>query len=73
MVRSSESFQPPRNISGSTTALNAQSGGRSLRILPLITLSVGLFSERAISDPASANITPIDGNSTVNHAQPNRW
>lgn len=73
MSGSLSGFQPIPNIITSTTAPNAQSGGSSRRSRPLITPSEGRFRERAIRDPASANITPIDGNSTDSHAQPKRW
>jgi hypothetical protein len=65
--------QPPANSSVSTTALNAHNGGGSRRIRPLITPHAGRPGERAISEPAGANITPREGNRTVSQAQPNRW
>ncbi len=70
---SSVGFQPFANIIASTTTANAHIGGSSRRTRPRITLSAGRFSDRAISEPASANITPIDGKRTVSQAQPNRW
>lgn len=66
-------FQPATNIMTSTTALNAHSGGSRRRIRPRITLIAGRLSERAIREPASANITPMEGKRTDSQAQPNRW
>lgn len=61
------------NIRASATALKAHSGGSRRRTRPRITLNAGRFSERAISEPASANITPMEGKRIDSHAHPKRW
>ncbi len=65
--------QPPANNSARATAANAHKGGSRRRIRARTTAGAGRSSERAISEPASANITPIDGKTTVSQAQPKQW
>ena len=66
-------FQLSANMIGTMTSENAHIGGSSLRSRLRMTLPAGRASERAISEPARANITPMDGKRTVSQAQPKRW
>ncbi|GAC1595070.1 MAG: hypothetical protein NVS3B6_00020 [Pseudarthrobacter sp.] len=39
----------------------------------LITPKAGRFSDRAMSDPAKANMTPIEGNTRLSQTAPKLW
>lgn len=73
MPSSRTGFQPSRKTTGTTTARNAHIGGSSRRSLLRTTLHAGLASDRAISEPARANMTPMEGKRMVSQAQPKRW
>ncbi len=55
------------------TSANTQRGTSSLRSRPRMTRSAGRSSERAMSDPASANITPMDGKTSPSQGHSNVW
>lgn len=55
------------------TSANTQRGISSLRSRPRMTRSAGRSSERAMSDPASANITPMDGKTNPSQGHSNVW
>ena len=62
------------SISGTTTSPNNQNGTSSRRSRCPITSTGGeLRSDRAISEPATANITPIDGKTMLSQPQPVTW
>ncbi|SCE34929.1 hypothetical protein GA0115246_114962 [Streptomyces sp. SolWspMP-sol7th] len=65
--------QPAYSIAGTSRAAKSHSGGSSRRSRPRITDTAGRASERAMSEPASANITPMEGNTTLSQAQPKTW
>jgi len=58
--------QPCNAKPASTVPAYTHSGSSSRRERLLSTEAAGRSSERAINDPARANITPSDGKTTVN-------
>jgi len=60
-------------MAGTSSAASTHSGGSRRRTRERMTSAAGRARDRAISDPARANITPMDGKTSVSHAQPKQW
>lgn len=65
--------QPCISIATPSTRPNSHTGISSRRSLPRSTPAAGRSSERAMSDPASANITPMEGKTYPSHGHSKVW